>query len=176
MIRFLDWLLRLATCVRALGAVNAWKIFVAARGSGKQMSLMLPGQPGRFWFRGRNDRGVVSHFYHRMFRIIDSPEHRVRFIVDAGANIGDETIRFLHFFPEAQVVAIEASKGNFDMLRKNIEDRSNVTAVHAGLWPVQANLEVIPGKSMEAFRVVETNHPTGDSIQAVSSTHSREDG
>jgi FkbM family methyltransferase len=132
------------------------------------MSLKLPGQPGRFWFRGRNDRGVVSHFYHPMFRVIDSPDHPVRYIVDAGANIGDETIRFLHFFPEAQLVAIEASKDNFDLLRKNIEGRSNVTALHAGLWPVQANLEVIPGESMEAFRVVETNHPTDDSIQAVS--------
>jgi FkbM family methyltransferase len=168
MIRLLDRLLRLATCVRALGSVNAWKIFVLARGSGRELSLELPGQPGTFWFRGRSDRGVVSHFYHPMFRILDSPDHPIRYIVDAGANIGDETIRFSHFFPQAEVVAIEASSENFEMLQKNIRGRNNVTGLHAGLWPVQANLEVIPSESMEAFRVVEIDHPTGDSIQGVS--------
>jgi len=40
-------------------------------------------------------------------------------IVDAGANIGAAAVYFSRAFPNAQVVAIEPDRGNFDLLARN---------------------------------------------------------
>jgi hypothetical protein len=57
------------------------------------------------------------------------PLHRVHLIVNAGANIGDETIRFRHFHPEATIIALEPHAGNFHVLKKNVEADPNTVAI-----------------------------------------------
>lgn len=71
----------------------------------------------------------------------------IRYIVDAGANIGTATVYMKAVFPEAAIVSIEPEAGNFAMLKKNIEagDLKNVTPVKAGLWNKDAWLEVRSG-------------------------------
>lgn len=92
-------------------------------------------------------------------------EKRIKRIIDAGANIGDETARFLVHYPGASLIAVEAEKSNYDILAKNFLGRPKVKLVCGGLWPVRTNLKVIPGDSMEAFRVVETQE-TKETIPA----------
>jgi FkbM family methyltransferase len=65
-----------------------------------------------------------------------------RLIVDAGANIGMATLYFAHRYPDAQIVAIEPEPSNFEILRRNCADLSNVTLIKGALWPVNCPLEI----------------------------------
>jgi hypothetical protein len=81
------------------------------------MSLYVTKLRRRVCFRGKMG-GVLSHYYSPGYRILDTTTNPVRVIIDAGANIGDETLRFRHFHPEAEIVAIEPDSGNFAVLCK----------------------------------------------------------
>lgn len=67
----------------------------------------------------------------------------VRYIVDAGANIGCTTLYLKRFFPEATVIAIEPAEKNVAALRQNLllngyED--SVSVAPCGLWVREATL------------------------------------
>jgi FkbM family methyltransferase len=68
----------------------------------------------------------------------------IKYIVDAGANIGTATVYFKTLFPEASVVSIEPADSNYDVLKANIEDNSfkNVNPVKAAVWNKDENLEI----------------------------------
>lgn len=69
------------------------------------------------------------------------PDDPVKFIIDAGAYIGDTTSWYLSRFSSARVVAIEPDPENFQMLARNCNPYgSRVTLLNAGLWPYKANL------------------------------------
>jgi FkbM family methyltransferase len=164
-IRLLDWLKRYLECTQALGAWSAFVLFVVSRFSDSKQSIRLP--DGRhFFFRGRLDLGVMSHFYKPGYRILELPTERVRTILDAGANIGDETVRFLWHHPEAEIVAIEASFGNASLLRLNTTGDDRVRILDGAFWPTDAHLELVDGQGMESFSVREVPEPTPDSLQA----------
>ena len=158
--RIFGWLHRAATAAGVLGIGSAFRVFVLARFGGGEQVLRLPGGH-RFHFRPANDRGVVSHFYSLGYRIQDTPDEPIRTILDGGANIGDETTRFLLHHPTAEVTAVEPEGSNFELLRKNVDHLDRTLCVHGGLWPVKTHLEVIPGNSQEGFRVVETTKTDG---------------
>ncbi len=72
-------------------------------------------------------------------------QKEIRYIIDAGANVGCSTIYFKHMFPEAKIVAIEPQSGNFDVLCKNIElnnMQQDVFAAKSGLWKDNSNLQI----------------------------------
>jgi FkbM family methyltransferase len=123
----------------------------------------------RIVFRGKTDKGVMSHFFTPGFRIRDTPAHPVQVIVDAGANIGDETLRFRHFHPDAQIVAIEADAGNWKILSRNVASDAKTTVLHNGLWSRECRLRVVQGETAEAFRVEEVEDEARPAdIEAVS--------
>lgn len=111
------------------------------------------------WRFGANSFGwrAVSHFYREGYQIQDSVEKPIRNILDCGANIGDETARFLHHHPLATIIAVEAERSKFDMLRNNFKNNKNVIPIHAGVWPIDTKLNVLSRTSMESFVVVEAN-------------------
>jgi FkbM family methyltransferase len=139
-------------------------IFVLGRLNTRRRHITLP-NGRRFEFRGDLDQGVVSHFYKDGYRIIAHDSRPVLRIIDAGANIGDETVRFLYHCPNAMIVAIEAEEDNFKLLRQNLSDVPNVRCIHGGLWPVDCRLKVVKephtGSSPEAFRVSQTSESDG---------------
>lgn len=153
--RFAEWLGRVAMTAAALGVRNAWTIHVLARFGVGELTLALPGGR-RFRFRRRKDRGVVSHFYTRGYRLRDTPTRPIRTIVDAGANIGDETLRFAVHHPTAAIVAVEAEPENARLLQANTANIPTIQVIVGGLWPTSGWLEVSapPGASPESFRVV----------------------
>jgi FkbM family methyltransferase len=63
-------------------------------------------------------------------------------IIDAGANIGLRTIWFANMFPEANIIAIEPEKTNFDLLQWNTAFYPNVRCIQAGLWKNNACLNI----------------------------------
>lgn len=99
----------------------------------------------------------------------------VRYIIDAGANIGSATVYMKSVFPEATIVSIEPETDNFAMLQKNIRlnGLDRVTPVKAGLWNKETWLEVRSGfrdKERElSFYVEEVDESvkTEDSILGV---------
>ena len=160
---------RFTVAAENLGFVNAVKLFALflLRWQSDESVLHVTRLKRDIYFRGKADRGVMSHFFTRGYRIVDTPEQPVRFIVDAGANIGDETIRFRHFHPEATVIALEPQPGNFRLLEKNVKGDPNTVVVSKGLWSHECCLNIAAGASNEGFSVTEVSVGTGD-VQAIS--------
>lgn len=90
-------------------------------------------------------------------------------IVDCGANVGYTSVFFKNKFPNANVIAIEAEKANFEMVKKNLESYNGTTFLHKGIWPKTAFLKVNNiGLGNWGFTVSETNNPAEADIEAIS--------
>jgi FkbM family methyltransferase len=61
------------------------------------------------------------------------PRHRVSTIVDCGANIGLTALLLASRYPKARVIAIEADRGNFELLRRNCEGVERILPIHAAV-------------------------------------------
>jgi FkbM family methyltransferase len=169
--RALAYASRFFVAVENLGFASSLKIFALYRLGIKRDSVIFARKLNRsIYFRGAADTGVLSHFFYPGFRIRDTPEHPVRFIIDAGANIGDETLRFRHFHSEAFIVALEPEEGNHRMLLRNIGQDERVAVIQAGLWSHQCSLSVVAGEQNhnEAFQVREAAASETGTISAVS--------
>jgi FkbM family methyltransferase len=118
-------------------------------------------------FRSAADHGVMAHFFYPQTRIVDSEDNPVRTVVDAGANIGIETIRMRHFYPEATILAIEADRGNFSVLLENIRDDPKTLAWNNGLWSSNTELSILNGGNNQAFSVVPTKPGGKPDLEAV---------
>jgi FkbM family methyltransferase len=68
--------------------------------------------------------------------------HSVRYVVDAGANDGFSTALFARALPDASVVAIEPSAGNYAMCVLNTRELPRVTVLRAALWSEMRELRV----------------------------------
>ncbi|CAI6002725.1 unnamed protein product [Closterium sp. NIES-64] len=111
--------------------------------------------------------GFIKHF-------------RPRTVLDAGANVGYATLIFSTFFPNATVVAIEASDKNFEVLRRNTYRLRNVYAVHAGLFNHSGMVLLRNGtqtKTREGWQYVVTPVPSnssGDTNEGDTNEHVQE--
>lgn len=90
-----------------------------------------------------------------------------RLIVDAGANIGMASLFFGSRFPEAQIIAIEPEKSNFNLLEQNCRNLPNITLMQAALWPEQCSLTISDCSAEKyAFRVT-NQFPAGSNIKRI---------
>jgi FkbM family methyltransferase len=64
----------------------------------------------------------------------------VRFIIDAGANIGLSALYFAAQYPKATIIAIEPEPDNFSMLKRNCDHLPNIIPLHGALWPVSGDV------------------------------------
>jgi len=161
---------RFFVAVENLGFASSLKIFALYRLRIKRESVIFARKLNRsIHFRGAAD-GVLSHFFYPGFRIRDTPEHPVRFIIDAGANVGVETLRFRHFHTEAFIVALEPEEGNHRMLLKNVGQDEKVAVLQAGLWSHQCSLSIVTTEqdNNEAFQVREAANSESGTVSAVS--------
>lgn len=89
---------------------------------------------------------LLDEEYRPLIKLIEQrqPLGEVRFIVDAGANIGLTTVYLKRFFPSAKIVSIEPDDANFELLERNIESNNlrDVYPIKAGLWPDESKLIV----------------------------------
>jgi FkbM family methyltransferase len=166
--RALRFLENLFVCATNLGWPTALMLFFFTRYSTKPTTVYLKAFDRYFTFRGRSDRGVMSHFHKPGYRLLDTPERPIKWIIDAGANIGDETIRFRYFHPQARIIAIEAEAANFALLKKNVGQDPNITCLQKGLWPIAAPLKISGGESNESFFVTEVLDGSQHDVEAIS--------
>jgi len=83
------------------------------------------------------------------------PAGEVRFVVDAGAYIGDATAWYLSKFPASRVVALEPNPESFAMLQRNCAPYgSRVRMMNGALWFEDGNLDL----------VFDPSTPTGNSV------------
>lgn len=71
----------------------------------------------------------------------------VKFVVDAGANVGFSSLWFLETFPECEVLAIEPDVDNFMSMVENTRGFTpRMHRMRAGLWSHDTNLVIEPGR------------------------------
>ena len=127
-----------------------------------------------FFVRKKNSSDIqvykqvfVKKEYHALVNLIseNNMQDNIRFIIDAGANIGFTSLYFHQFFPDARFVVIEPDEKNFEQMKKNFEVNGLVkTQMHlCGLWSsdgwLQISRENDEGKEW-SYRVMASDIPT----------------
>ena len=78
----------------------------------------------------------------------------VKFIIDAGANVGYAALFFAHQYPEASIVCIEPEMSNIEILKQNIQQHKQIEVFDNALWHTTACLQIDnPSGQKYAFRV-----------------------
>jgi len=166
--RLFAYCARFEIAVQNLGFGNALRTFFWIRHGSKLRSVYVARLGRRVFFRSAADKGVISHLFYPGTRILDSPALPIRVIVDAGANIGMETIRIRHFHPGARVVAVEPDPGNYEVLALNAnQDKVNIETFPNGLWSSKTSLRIVPGTTNEAFSVQPVGPGEAADIEAI---------
>ena len=88
-------------------------------------SIKLP--KSNFYFRPKGDFGALSQFMNisYSFKTDQDQEKKIK-ILDLGANIGSQTIRFLYDMPKSKILAVEAEPKNHELLKKNCSNFNNI--------------------------------------------------
>lgn len=63
-------------------------------------------------------------------------------IIDGGAHIGCSAIWFALAFPNARIIAVEADKNNYDLLKRNASAFKNITCFHGAIWGVSGPVAI----------------------------------
>jgi len=147
--RLVNWYYRFVLSTQMIGFSNSFKILVLFHFSRQIRSINFKGK--YFYFRGKTD-GVVSHFYNIGYYIKENGRS-IRTIIDAGANIGSETFRFRIHYPNAKILAIEASSENFKILKKNFSDDPNTKLINKAVWKSSGELYLYDGGGSQSFYV-----------------------
>ena len=160
---------RFAIATKNLGIANAILVFSSIRRGSTLRSIHVARLKRTIFYRSAADKGVISHFFYPGTKILDTAALPVRVIVDAGANIGMETVRMRHFFPQARVLAIEPSAENYRVLVRNAaEDEDFVETLNNGIWSSETALHLQPGPTNEAFSVRPAEPGEPIDLQAIS--------
>jgi FkbM family methyltransferase len=101
-----------------------------------------------------------------------SDQESIKYIVDAGANVGYTTIFFKKIFPNAACFAVEPATGNYKVLLENVR-HNNLKDI----FPVQAALWISPMKLMTtrsfrdgrdwAISVVEASNENANTVEGI---------
>jgi len=146
---------------------------------GIKFYLQFKGKPyGDFY-----SKQYGAHFYLRnnfsdrytFNQVFVDDQYRIEFpftpktILDGGANIGLSSAYFAHKYPGAQIVAVEPSAQNFEVLQKNTAAFPQVKGFNKGIWNKEVFLHIInKGENDNAFMVEETTADTKDALAAIS--------
>ena len=125
-IRVINYFKRFLNASKNLGFLIALKIFFFSNNN-KINCIKSKNYPYKIYYRKEGDCGVLAHLYDLTYKISDAnSDKKINTIIDLGANIGIETIKFSKFFPDAKIICIEPEISNFEILKKNTENYSNV--------------------------------------------------
>ena len=117
-IKFLNSFLE---CWKIFNFIDTLKIKILYRISKNLIfTIELKKSKKTFSFRTVGDIGAVMHFVNPNYHIIGTSK-KITTIIDLGANIGSETIRFAINHPHSKIFSVEAQADNFNILKLNIE-------------------------------------------------------
>lgn len=110
---------------------------------------------------GTNMDGVGEYDITKLDEIFKSSDD-VRYIIDAGANIGMFSLLIANKYKNARVVAVEPDENNFEILKKNCELYDNIVCLNLGIWSENCKLKLInPGCGSMSFRFEKTDGSEG---------------
>lgn len=89
-------------------------------------------------------------------------------VVDAGANIGLNTLLMHKKWPNHTIVALECDKENFEILLKNVEGISQVKPMLAALWHTKTMVEIADPSVPAWSRQVKEGGSGTSKVQALS--------
>jgi FkbM family methyltransferase len=133
--------------VRAFGLMNAIKISLVGRGTGR-LQLILPDVGPIIVRRGDSDFATVRQIFQSREYAVSNRQIEERMacrykallaagqvpvIIDAGANIGMASLWFRSLYPDAVIVAVEPDHANAEILRQNVVAHRNVKVVEAAI-------------------------------------------
>lgn len=115
-------------------------------------------------------------FSEQQYNFFHPKPEEVKWIIDAGANVGLSAIFFSLKFPNARIISIEPNKANFEMLLKNTVNYKNVECLNAALWYKEEHLDISNKDEKSASFMVEPGEDkSGDLIKGVTLNQLMED-
>jgi len=97
------------------------------------------------------------------------PNGEVRFVVDAGAYIGDATSWYLSKFPQSRVVALEPTPDSYAMLQRNCAPYGDrVRMINGALWFQDDFLDLVQNPSTSTGISVAKDAAGGGRVHAFS--------
>ena len=123
------------------GLVRALRLYAFDFRQSADSSVWVPRLSRRLHFRGKSDYLVMTLLFQENFRV-EPVNWQVCSVLDLGANIGIETLRFTAFHPHAKIIAVEADSDNYRVLRQNMDGMERVNALHAAAWGSTARFSV----------------------------------
>ena len=116
------------------------------RNKNSYYSIKLP--KSNFYFRPRGDFGALSQFMNISYSFqTDLDQDKQIKILDLGANIGSQTLRFLYDMPKSRILAVEAEPKNYELLKKNCSDFNNILVDETAISNFDGSIEI--GKKTE---------------------------
>lgn len=129
--------------------------------------LQLKGLSHRLYLRNKTfDTNIFYQIFIQEDLFLNNEED-ISIIIDCGANIGLATLYFRRKYQNARIIAIEPENENYNLLLKNTQNYSNVTALKIGVFDKDCDLSVIDiGEGEASYRV--THKPIkGKVIQTI---------
>lgn len=148
-----EWL----THVARFGILKGTNIVrLKSQRSDRPAAIDVPGGGGSFHVRpGTSDMAIFDEIFYSKYLPRD---RSYRTVLDCGANIGC-TVRYWKMLdPQCTVIAVEPDPENFELLRRNTEELSDVHCIQAGIWPSAGSLDLEKdGVGHSAVRTVLNN-------------------
>lgn len=96
-------------------------------------------------------------------------ENEPKVIFDVGANIGLASILFANRYPQAQIIAVEPERSNYELLCRNVAPYPNIKTIECGVWYRDSWLTISnPDDEKWAMQVIESTESSDDRIQGFS--------
>jgi FkbM family methyltransferase len=129
--RLVELIFKITISIINIQAINTFKIFFIAKFyKFNQIFLIIFGK--KFFLRPGIDFSAAISFASKQY--IYNKVDEINYIIDAGSNIGQQTIKFYNEFQEAKkIISIEIDKDNFDLLKKNTLHCKNVLSINCAL-------------------------------------------
>jgi len=152
---------------RAFGIVRGWSAYLKIKTSRTgRISIRIPQSRGEVFLRVGSTDFLSFEQVFLLGNYEFEPDNNVKFIIDAGANVGYMTLLFADRFPSARIFALEPEPGNFELLKANTASNPNILPIHGALWSKKTFLKVTnPGAEEWAFQMKEVGSSEGG-IQA----------
>ena len=147
---------RFLTLALRLGFWRSFQLAFLARLTRRSVSIdLIPlGRPFRVRGKTTDDTVVESVFADKQYPLVEGFVPKT--IIDAGANCGAASAYFKACYPDAEIVALEPERSNFDLLSTNLGGVPGIDLLQGALWSRECDLKITnPDSSKYAFQVTE---------------------
>lgn len=92
-------------------------------------------------FKGLVSKRKFSYASFKINRVLKKNIPELATIIDAGANQGQFALMALQFFPKANIYSFEPVPETFDILKRNLSDKAQVTAYNIALGSSEGHIK-----------------------------------